>query len=78
MKTFSVLASLARAADPWVSKATCPYKSALRHCGCVTQPPMPTGPVTRPAWAPLFIGYQSFLRPSVMCQPTVSLLVHVW
>ena len=38
MKTFSVLAILARAANPWVSKATCPYMSTLRHCGCVTQP----------------------------------------
>ena len=40
MKTFSVLASLARAANPWLSKATCPCKSTLRYCGCVTQPPI--------------------------------------
>ena len=29
MKTFSVLASLARAANPWLSKATCPCIRAL-------------------------------------------------
>ena len=40
MKMFSVLASLARAANPWLSKATCPCKSTLRYCGCVTQPPI--------------------------------------
>ena len=40
MKTFSVLASLARAANPWLSKATCPCKSTLRYCGCVTLPPI--------------------------------------
>ena len=36
MKTFSVVASLARAANPWLSKATCPCKSTLRYYGCVT------------------------------------------
>ena len=41
MKTFSVLASLARAANPWLSKATCPCKNTLQYCGCVTQPPRP-------------------------------------
>ena len=40
MKMFSVLASLARAANPWLSKATCPCKSTLRYCGCVTLPPV--------------------------------------
>ena len=40
MKTFSVLASLVRAANPWLSKATCTCKSTLRYCGCVTQPPI--------------------------------------
>ena len=40
MKTFSMLASLAQAANPWLSKATCPCKSTLRYCGCVTQPPI--------------------------------------
>ena len=40
MKTFSVLASLVQAANPWLSKATCPCKSTLRYCGCVTQPPI--------------------------------------
>ena len=40
LKTFSVLASLAPAANPWLSKATCPCKSTLRYCGCVTQPPI--------------------------------------
>ena len=40
LKTFSVLASLAQMANPWLSKATCPCKSTLRYCGCVTQPPI--------------------------------------
>ena len=35
-----MLASLAQAANPWLSKATCPFKSTLRYCGCVTQPPI--------------------------------------
>ena len=39
-KTLSVLASLVRAANSWLSKATCPCKSTLRYCGCVTQPPI--------------------------------------
>ena len=43
MKTFSVLASLARAANPWLSKAMCPCKNTLRYCGCVTQPPIHIG-----------------------------------
>ena len=37
VKMFSMLASLARAAIPWLSKATCPCRSTLSHCGCVTQ-----------------------------------------
>ena len=32
MKTFSVLASLVRTANPWLSKATRPCKSTLRYC----------------------------------------------
>ena len=40
VKMFSVLASLAREANPWLSKAMCPCKSTLWHCGCVTQPPI--------------------------------------
>ena len=39
MKTFSELASLVRAANPWLSKATCTCEY-LRYCGCVTQPPI--------------------------------------
>ena len=65
MKTFSVLASLA---NPWLSKAMCPFMSNLRHCGRTSKPWLN---FLRP-W------YQSFLRPSVMCQSTASLLVHVW
>ena len=84
MKTFSVLASLAQAAIPWLSKATCPCKSTLRYCGCVTQLPIHIDVLTQShmyrtskPWVinflrPLIIGYQSFLRPSVMCQSTVS------
>ena len=33
MKTFSVLASLVRVANPWLSKATCPCKSAYGIVG---------------------------------------------
>ena len=33
MKTFSVLASLVRAANPWLSKATCPCKSTYGIVG---------------------------------------------
>ena len=88
MKTFSVLASLALAANPWLSKATCPCKSTLRYCGCVTQPPIHVDVLTRSHMyrtselfeAYSYIRYQSFLRPSVMCQSTVSacMLPFLW
>ena len=48
MKTFSVLASLVRAANPWLSKATCPCKSTLRYCGCVPPPPINVDVLTQP------------------------------
>ena len=79
MKTFSVLASLPRAANPWLSKATCPCKSTLRYCGCVTQPPIHVDVLTqshmyrtselleqRP------IATVSVFLEAVMCQSTVS------
>ena len=81
MKTFSVLASLARAANPWLSNATCPCKSTLRYCGCVTQPPIHVDVLTQSHMYTVrqsFLRpiatvwwYQSFLRPSVVCQSTV-------
>ena len=35
-----MLASFDRSATPWLTKATCPCKTTLWHCGCVTQPPI--------------------------------------
>ena len=71
MKTFSVLASLARAANPWLSKAKCPCKRTLRYCGCVTQPSIHVDVLTQSHMYRTSV-HQSFLRPSVMCQSTVS------
>ena len=77
-----MLASLVRAANSWLSKATCPCKSTLRYCGCVTQPPIHVDVLTQSHMYStsemraqnLIIAtvYQPFLRPSVMCQSIVS------
>ena len=39
VKTFSVLKSLARATNPRLSNSSGPWKSNLRHCGRIAQPP---------------------------------------
>ena len=82
MKTFSVLASLARAANPWLSKAMCPCKSTVRYCGCVIQPPIHVDVLTQSHiyctseplnfLRPIAIATVSVFLASVMCQSTVS------
>ena len=74
-KTLSVLASLVRAANSWLSKATCPCKSTLRYCGCVTQPPIHVDVLTQShmySTEPREMRAQNLMIATVMCQSIVS------
>ena len=75
MKTFSVLASLARAANPWLSKATCPCKSILRYCGCVTLPPIHIDVLTQ---SHMYRTPESLLAVSACMVAMLSSIFTVW